>query len=138
MKIVITEQQLKLAINTLSEVYVKDPYLDWDYEPTQAEIDAFNKVDKPPRINLSNYYAKMDKDAKVKNVALPKPAKKVPSGKKYTGMATIMYMYPGGKHVEVKDSFGQVAIVTKKLQMIRKNVNKSEGVRYYIKYEEKQ
>lgn len=142
MKLIITENQLKDIINILSEKYVEDPYyVDndiYDYNPSQNEIDDFNKIDIPSYHDFKGFGEfKMD-DRYGPNKKFIKPIKfkreKKPSGKNYTGRAMIVYTYPGGMEVKVKNSEGPIAVVVDKLKKI-KQLNKNDAPFYSIKYE---
>lgn len=135
MKYIITEDQLKIAINVLSEAYLEDPYfIDNDiyhYQPTQKEIFDFNLLDKPPLYRPN----KVDKTNKsVPKISVPKAKPINRKKRKYTGMAKIIIIYPGGNRVDVKNSEGPVPIVVNKLKQL-KSLNNNDSKLYAIKYE---
>ena len=59
---------------------------------------------------------------------------KEPSGKNYTGKAKVIYTYPNGIQVDVKNSEGPVAVVQQKLSRIKSQSTKDAPF-YSIKYE---
>lgn len=142
MKLIITETQLNQIVNILSEKYVEDPYfVDNDiygYQPTQDEIDDFNKIDKPVYSNFRGFDTKKEPNKFDPNKNFGKEIKfkreKIPSGKNYTGMAKIVYTYPGGMQTDVKDSVGPVAVVVDKLRRIKHQRTKDAPF-FSIKYE---
>ena len=142
MKLIITEAQLKEVIGILAEAYTNDPYFAdndiYDYEPNQSEIDDFNKVDKPQYSNFKGFENPKDANRFDPNKNFGKPIQfkreKEPSGKNYTGKAKVIYTYPNGIQVDVKNSEGPVAVVQQKLSRIKSQSTKDAPF-YSIKSE---
>jgi hypothetical protein len=142
MKLTITENQLNEIINILSEKYVEDPYFVdndiYEYQPTQAEIEMFDKIDKPVYSDFRGFDVKKDPNRFDPNKNFGKEIKfkreKKPSGKNYTGRAKIVYTYPGGIQTDVKDGIGPVAVVKDKLKRIQ-NLRTKDAPFFSIKYE---
>lgn len=115
-------------IDVILEKYVEDPYMiDNDiyyHKPSFDEISRFDVADRPS-------YRPAKKIAKKEPV---KP-KRVPSGKKYTGMAKIVYTHRTGIQEDISNSFGPVAIVKTKLKNIIRFMDPEDAKCYSIKYE---
>ena len=128
MKIVVSENQLNQMIGVLSEKYIEDPYMaDNDiyyHSPSYDEIERFDVADR-------RSYRPTKKTA-IKNII---KSPKVPSGKKYTGMAKIIYTYRTGKEEDVKNSIGPIAVVKTKFKNMLKSMSTEEAKNYSIKYE---
>jgi len=131
-----------VSSGSITEAYSEDPYLKdndiYDYEPNQAEIDNFNKVDKQPYSDFRGFDTKKDPNKIDPNVNFNKPIKfkreTPPSGKKYTGRAKLVFLNPNGTEVDVKHGEGPVPAIIN-LQKIKQQANKAEANRYIIKYE---
>ena len=143
MRLIITEKQLNQVINILSEKYVEDSYFSdndiYDYEPNQSDIDDFNKIDKPQYSDFRGFERPKDPNKFDPNKNFGKTVKfkreKEPSGKNYTRRAKIIYTYPNGMQVDVKNSEGPVGVVKQKLDRLKANSTKDAPF-YSIKYEE--
>lgn len=140
MKILITESQLYKIIN---ELYSEDEYLKgndiFDYEPTQKEIDDFNKRDINKSVDFRGFgdVEGMDRIRDL-NKNFSKPIKNKPDADrvklKYTGMAKIVYAYPNGRQVDVPNTYLPTKIVHSKLNKIKQS-GASDSDRYSVKYE---
>lgn len=128
MRIIIGENQFNKIVDILLEKYIEDPYMaDNDiyyYEPSYDEISRFDVLDR------SSY--RPSKKTISKNTI---GNKKIPSNKKYTGMAKIIYTHPTGKQEDVKNSVGPIAVVKAKFNNILKFMNTDDAKNYSIKYE---
>ena len=129
MKIIITESQL----NDLIEAYIEDPYLIdndiYDYQPTYDEIKSFNAKDKYPNTEFKGFG-----NVKKNNVRVPSidNARTYQKGKKYTGNATLYFLYPDG-HKEFI-SKNKIPIITNMKKNMMKNDPKNKNS-YMIIYE---
>lgn len=137
-KFIISESQLKAAYNSivLNERYVEDPYMKdndiYDHEPTQAEIDAFNRIDHRPFIK--------PKEEPKPSVAVKPKIKRVKGGDlfkpkvNYTGMARLVDI-SGGKTETI--DYGKIGLMKYKLsKLIEQNPNNKDMYRVQLEYKD--
>lgn len=140
MKLIITETQLKEIVNIMSEAYVDDSYFVdndiYDYEPTQSEIDAFNKVDKPVYHDFRGFEKPKDPnyiDPNKNFGEIPKQKRKRYDTRKFTGNAELVYLRPDG--VEQFVDKGPSGVMNQLKKTLTQGRNSLEASRYRVKYE---
>lgn len=131
-KFIISESQL----NILAERYSEDPYMKdndiYDYDATQSEIDAFNRIDHRPFIKPKEDPAPViKKEPKRKIDNKPNPFKPKVN---YTGMARLVSVY--GDKTEVID-YGKIGLMKYKLKkLIEQNPNNKDIYRVQLEYKD--
>lgn len=143
MKVKLKKKELINLFKVLNENYFDDQYLRdndiYDYIPTDKEIEMFNKIDKPQKLNFPK--DEYDPNSKLNNPHYnsekkPKFKREVKNRNiKYTGRAKIIYTYPNGKQEDVKNSIGPIAVVKNKLKNIQNQTSTNDAPFYSIKFE---